>query len=95
MTLPREIEIPQGLAPSHETEADPVQTDTQIDEVIRQVGGAVSQMKSMQLPIDPLTSAVENASSAYNTITTLANTWEPLLAKLKVFSSLVDKVTEV
>jgi hypothetical protein len=95
VTPAREIETPQGLAPSRETEADPVQTDTQIDKVIRQVGGAVSQMKSTRLPIDPLTSAVDNASSAYNTISTLTNTWEPLLAKLKVFSSLVDKVAEV
>jgi hypothetical protein len=91
----REIETPQGLAPSRETEADPVQTDTQIDEVIQQVGDAVSQMKSTRLLIDPLTSAVDNASSAYNMITTLANTWEPLLAKLKVFSLLVDEVAEV
>ena len=66
-----------------------------MDNVVPQAGDALSQMKSTALASDSLTLVLDNASSLYDTINTLANTWEPLLAKLRVFSSLVDKVAEV
>ena len=94
-TIPAgEIESNEDPAPSGETNADP---KAEMDKVFLQVGDALSQIKSTPLPLasDSLASAFDNASSACDTIATLANTWEPLLTKLKMFSSLVDKVAEV
>ena len=92
-TIPaREIESNEDPAPSGETNADP---KAEMDKVFLQVGDALSQIKSTPLASDSLTSAFDNASSACDTIATLANTWEPLLEKLRDFSSVVDEVAEV
>jgi hypothetical protein len=91
MNPAQEPESTQAQVTSIATEADPVQTQAEMDEAVLQAGDALSA-------INELTSVVGNASSAYDEITTLANAWEPwepLLDKLKIFSELVDKVAEV
>ncbi|THH21102.1 hypothetical protein EW146_g406 [Bondarzewia mesenterica] len=56
---------------------------------------AMSQMNSTPGAIGGLTSAVDGTSPVVGGVTTAINTWEPLLDKLKVFTSLVDEVAEV
>ena len=85
-------ESPHGQAAA---EDDTVQNHTKMDESARQVGDALSAMRSPQGTTRNIVSAVNNAPSTIDEINSLANTWQPLLNNLKAFSSLVDKFAEV
>ena len=74
---------------------DTVQNHTKMDESVQQVGDASSAMRSPQGTTPNIISAVNNAPSTIDEITSLANTWQPLLNNLRTFSSLVDKIVEV
>jgi hypothetical protein len=85
-------ESAHGQAAVVATEADP---HAKIDESVRRAGEALSTMRSLQETTRNIISAVDNAPSTVDDIISLANSWQPLLNNLKVFSSLVDKITEV
>jgi hypothetical protein len=85
-------ESAHGQAASIAAEDDTVQNHTEVDESVQQAGDALSAMRSPQGTTRNIVSVVDNTPDE---ITSLVNTWQPLLNNLKTFSSLVDKIAEV
>jgi hypothetical protein len=75
--------------------SSPAPRAANIDESVQQAGDALAAMRSPQGTTRNIVSAVDDAPSTIDEITSLANTWQPLLNNLKAFSSLVDKIAEV
>jgi hypothetical protein len=78
-----------------ETQPDPVPAQAEIERVTGQARMAVSEMHSAGGVTTGMTSAVDKANDGIDQITTLNDTWQPLLGKLKIFTELVDKIAEV
>ena len=89
------VESAHGQAAPTPAEDDTVQNHTNMGESVQQAGDALSAMRSPQGTTHNIVSAVDNAPSTIDEITSLATTWQPLLNNLKAFSSLVDKIAEV
>jgi hypothetical protein len=77
------------------TDDDPVPIHTRLEASVQHAQEAMSQLQPPQLFARDLVSVVDDTNSAVDETITLANTWQPLLNNLKIFSDLADKVAEV
>lgn len=68
-------------------------TDNQMDEATMQGNSAMEQMKHV---FPPLVVSEDTVGKAIiDRIAPIADTWEPLLAKIEVFTKIVDQISEV
>ena len=88
-----EVQVVLQLAISPFATSDNAQED-QLNEAVSQVKG----VDSMNLAPSPLTGAgdlVDGVASTANTLIPVTAAWGPLLDKVKRFTELVDKASEV
>jgi hypothetical protein len=68
-------------------------TDNQMDEAIMQGNNAMEQMKRVLPPL--VVSGDTVGKAMIDRTAPIADTWEPLLAKIEVFTKIVDQISEV
>jgi phage-related minor tail protein len=64
-------------------------------EAVTQSKGAVENMKLAPLLLGPIQGAVDTSATVISDVKSMSSTWGPFLQKIKMFTELVDGITEV
>jgi hypothetical protein len=66
-----------------------------MEEAVTQGKQALENMASTPSSVERVQKAVDASETVTDGVTSIVNTWGPLLDKLKIFTEIVDKISEV
>jgi hypothetical protein len=66
-----------------------------MDEAVTRGKVALDHMQPAPSPLEPIQGVADASANMINNIKSVANSWDPLLQKVKAFTELVDTIAEV
>jgi hypothetical protein len=83
------------IVPISEASEAPDAAGLNMKEAVTQAKTAVDNMKLAPPFLGPVQGALDTSATVINNVQSLSNTWGPFLQKIKMFTDLVDGITEV